>query len=452
MDYAKKICALCLFAFSCMGFAEPQIAAGSKTAYHFDSKYTYTPAPDGYDAFYIDHVGRHGSRYISKSKYEDIAYQTLLIAESKGQLTHLGKDLLDQISRIAQLNKGHYGALTDLGRQNIRLISQRMLDNYPTVFKGQKIEVISSSSPRAKETANIFVEAFHSKYPQINVTQQQEDQQTLLRFFEYSPVYKEFKQSKKVKNAVKSIENMPDSWEMGQHFLQRIFSDEFIHKYLDKGLEIKENSSIKSMDFVIAVYQLYQESLSFSPQLLAEHHVDLNSFFHEDEKTQFNNIVTVKNYLQIGPAFDANGIQIKIAAPLLWDMLNTADIAIKNNNIDANLRFAHAETVSPLATLLEIEGTATVANSILQYPLVWQADKIIPMMANIQWIFYKSKKADQPILVKVLLNEQEVHLPIKTEHYPYYNWDDVKQFYLTKLNKLGLSPQSSAIDMLKNLR
>lgn len=452
MDYAKKICALCLFAFSCMGFAEQQIAVGSKTAYHFDSKYTYTPAPDGYDAFYIDHVGRHGSRYISKSKYEDIAYQTLLIAENKGQLTHLGKDLLDQISRITQLNKGHYGALTDLGRQNIRLISQRMLNNYPSVFKGQKIEVISSSSPRAKETANIFVEAFHSKYPQINVTQQQEDQQTLLRFFEYSPAYEEFKQSKKVKNAIKLIENMPDSWEMGYHFLHRIFSDEFIQKYLDKGLEINENSSIKSMDFVIAVYQLYQELLAFSPQLLAENHVDLNSFFHEDEKTQFNNIVTVKNYLQIGPAFDANGIQIKIAAPLLWDMLNTADFAIKNNNIDANLRFAHAETVSPLATLLEIEGTATVANPIVQYPLVWQADKIIPMMANMQWIFYKSKKVDQPILVKILLNEQEVHLPVKTEHYPYYYWEDVKQYYLTKLNKLGLSPQASAIDMLKNLR
>ena len=206
------------------------------------------------------------------------------------------------------------------------------------------------------------------------------------------------------------------------------------------------------MDFVIAVYQLYQELLAFSPQLLAENHVDLNSFFHEDEKTQFNNIVTVKNYLQIGPAFDANGIQIKIAAPLLWDMLNTADFAIKNNNIDANLRFAHAETVSPLATLLEIEGTATVANPIVQYPLVWQADKIIPMMANMQWIFYKSKKVDQPILVKILLNEQEVHLPVKTEHYPYYYWEDVKQYYLTKLNKLGLSPQASAIDMLKNLR
>lgn len=452
MDYAKKICALCLFAFSCMSFAEQQIVAGSKTAYHFDSKYTYAPAPDGYDAFYIDHIGRHGSRYISKSKYEDIAYQTLLLAENKGQLTHLGKDLLDQIIRITQLNKGHYGALTDLGRQNIRLISQRMLNNYPSVFKGQKIEVISSSSPRAKETANIFVEAFHSKYPQINVTQQQEDQQTLLRFFEYSPAYEEFKQSKKVKNAVKLIENMPDSWEMGYHFLHRIFSDEFIQKHLDKGLEINENSSIKSMDFVIAVYQLYQELLAFSPQLLAENHVDLNSFFHEDEKTQFNNIVTVKNYLQIGPAFDANGIQIKIAAPLLWDVLNTADIAIKNNNIDANFRFAHAETVSPLATLLEIEGTATVANPVVQYPLVWQADKIIPMMANIQWIFYKSKKVDQPILIKVLLNEQEVHLPVKTEHYPYYYWDDVKQYYLIKLNKLGLSPQSSAIDMLKNLR
>lgn len=74
------------------------------------------------------------------------------------------------------------------------------------------------------------------------------------------------------------------------------------------------------------------------------------------------------------------------------------------------------------------------------------------MGANIQWIFYKSEQTHQPILIKVLLNEREVHLPIKTDSYPYYRWNNVKQFYVNKLNKLGLDENQSAIEMLKNLK
>jgi multiple inositol-polyphosphate phosphatase / 2,3-bisphosphoglycerate 3-phosphatase len=162
--------------------------------------------------------------------------------------------------------------------------------------------------------------------------------------------------------------------------------------------------------------------------------------------------VTCKNFLQIGPAFDANGIQVKIAAPLLLNMLKTADKAIADNDVDANLRFAHAETVSPLATLLELEGASTRASSLADYPSVWQAEKIIPMGANIQWIFYKSKQSNKPILVKVMLNEREVHLPLKTNNYPYYRWDEVKQFYGNKLSKLGLTNENAALEWLKKAK
>ncbi|NUF28403.1 histidine phosphatase family protein [Gilliamella sp. ESL0254] len=433
----RKLFTILLYAFSSISFAQQLMIVGSKTAYQYDAEHKIIPAPTGYIAFYIDHVGRHGSRYISKPKYEDIAYQILLMAAKKDQLTDLGKDLFKQIIRIAELNKHHYGELTELGRKDIALISQRMQKNNPTVFRGNRIDVVSSRSPRAKETAEIFVESFKSKYPDIQVTQQPEDQQILLRFFDYSPAYDEYKQSKAVKNAVKSVEMASKTEQISEEVVKKIFTHDFIEK-LDNGLEVVDKSSVKTRDFVISIYQLYQELQAFSPQVLKDNSLDFNPYFSNDENAWLNTVVSAKNYLEIGPAFDANGIQIKIAAPLLWDMLNTADIAIENNNIDANLRFAHAETVSPLATLLEIEGTATTADSIFDYYSVWQADKIIPMGANIQWIFYKSKQANQPILVKVLLNEREVHLPIKSADYPYYRWSDMKQFYIDKLNKLGL--------------
>jgi hypothetical protein len=39
------------------------------------------------------------------------------------------------------------------------------------------------------------------------------------------------------------------------------------------------------------------------------------------------------------------------------------------------------------------------------------------------------------ILVKALLNERECTLPIPTKQYPYYNWSELRQYYLDKLAK-----------------
>lgn len=442
------IVAILLLIFSPLSLATI-MTSGSKTAYQYVKQPTAVPA--GYQAFYIDHIGRHGSRYLSKSKYEDIAYIVLTLAEKNNQLTDMGKSLLKQITRINALNRNHYGGLTDLGRKDISLISQRMLNNYPTVFKGQKIEVISSTSPRAKETAEIFVKPFKANYPDIHIFQPPENKQTLLRFFEYSPAYDGYKKSKNIKAALKSLERATKTADMSQDVARLIFTADFIHQ-LNNGVALSEKSSIKTADFVIAIYQLYQELLSFSPETLAGNHLDFSDYFTQDQLVWFNTVVTAKNFLQIGPAFDVKGIQVKIAAPLLLDMLKTADKAITDKNVDANLRFAHAETVSPLATLLELEGAYTAVNSVEDYPSVWQAERIIPMGANIQWIFYQSNQPNQPILIKVMLNEREVHLPLPTNNFPYYQWDAVKQYYKNKLHKLGLTDESDSLEWLNKVK
>ena len=442
------IVAILLLIFSPLSLAT-MMTSGSKTAYQYVKQPTAVPA--GYQAFYIDHIGRHGSRYLSKSKYEDIAYSVLTLAEKNNQLTDMGKSLLKQIIGINALNRNHYGELTDLGRKDISLISQRMLNNYPTVFKGQKIEVISSTSPRAKETAEIFVKPFKANYPDIQIFQPPENKQTLLRFFEYSPAYDAYKKSKNIKAALKLLQRATKTADMNQDIARLIFTADFIHQ-LNNGVALSEKSSIKTADFVIAIYQLYQELLSFPPETLAGNHLDFSDYFTQDQLVWFNTVVTAKNFLQIGPAFDAKGIQVKIAAPLLLDMLKTADKAITDKNVDANLRFAHAETVSPLATLLELEGAYTAVNSVEDYPSVWQAERIIPMGANIQWIFYQSNQSNQPILIKVMLNEREVHLPLPTNNFPYYQWDEVKQYYKNKLHKLGLTDESASLEWLNKVK
>ena len=62
------------------------------------------------------------------------------------------------------------------------------------------------------------------------------------------------------------------------------------------------------------------------------------------------------------------------------------------------------------------------------------------MAANIQFVFYRRNKKENDIIFKVLLNENEATLPLKTDIAPYYHWKDFREFYLKKLDAYVLAP------------
>ena len=64
----------------------------------------------------------------------------------------------------------------------------------------------------------------------------------------------------------------------------------------------------------------------------------------------------------------------------------------------------------------------------------WQSYKIFPMACNLQMVYYRPDDGDGDILVKVLLNEREATLPVKTDCAPYYRWNDVRDYYMDKLD------------------
>lgn len=57
----------------------------------------------------------------------------------------------------------------------------------------------------------------------------------------------------------------------------------------------------------------------------------------------------------------------------------------------------------------------------------WASYRVFPMACNVQFIFYRSAKHND-ILVKILLNEEEATLPVKTDCAPYYHWNDVRAY------------------------
>ncbi|MDE6460124.1 MAG: histidine-type phosphatase, partial [Paramuribaculum sp.] len=123
---------------------------------------------------------------------------------------------------------------------------------------------------------------------------------------------------------------------------------------------------------------------------------------------------------------------------LLRNMITSSDTAIASTRPGANLRFGHEVCVLPLAVLMELDHYGDEINDLEEVADKWKNYEIFPMASNIQIIYYRpdGSTAPEDVLVKVLLNEREVKLPVATATAPYYKWTDLRNYYLKKLERV----------------
>ena len=55
------------------------------------------------------------------------------------------------------------------------------------------------------------------------------------------------------------------------------------------------------------------------------------------------------------------------------------------------------------------------------------------MASNIQLVFFRKEGSDD-ILVKFMLQEEEKHIPVETDIWPFYHWKDVKEYYYPRID------------------
>ena len=80
------------------------------------------------------------------------------------------------------------------------------------------------------------------------------------------------------------------------------------------------------------------------------------------------------------------------------------------------------------------------------YKIPWKDYEIAPMAANVQWVLYH----DQYGLgwIKILVNEEEVAIPVATSRFPYYQWEEVRKYFEQRImmSKKILSNSLNEID------
>ena len=384
------------------------------------------PTPNGYKPFFVNHLGRHGSRHLSSPKYDVSLYELLSIAEKEKAITPEGLKLKNSIAQLMEIEKGNYGLLTEVGVKEQKEIAKRFYENNKEIFRK---DIIASSTyvERAQQSRDAFLEELGQYTPNINFkvsTNNKKD--ILLRFFDLSPEYEEFSENGSWK---KELDTYSKSKNFNNEVLNQLFSKEFIKKLEDGEFKLKDSKGKTVLknptDAVRNLYDLYIIQASIGKDL------GFGKYFSEEQLKWYEEVDNLSDFYEKGPGKNGEDIATNIALPLLENFIVTSDEAIKNQNTSANLRFAHAETTIPFITLLDINGYSEKEDSFEKVYDKWLGRDISGMSTNIQWIFYKNDKND--ILVKILHNEKDAELPIATSMKPYYKWDDVKNFYTNKL-------------------
>ncbi|MBQ1912646.1 MAG: histidine-type phosphatase [Bacteroidales bacterium] len=378
-------------------------------AYPGPSQKALTPAPAGYEPFYISHYGRHGSRYMTDNKYYVRAIGALDSAARLGLLTPYGQDVLDRLQKGYADAWNRDGDLTALGGRQHREIAHRMYERFPSLLSQPlQVDARSSTVGRCMLSMFYFCQELQGQNPelQIRMDASKRDMKFVVEDNGVKP-----KKTDRHKEYYQRLEAMQDKAHNPARLLKTLFTD------VDKASAFVDGPKLMEALYNVA------EDLQNVPEL----GISLLDVFTKDELFNMWTCYNASWLLDCGlvPGSTPMYLQQKIVRDSIESI---ADRVIRDGKPTVSLRFSHDSSVLPLAYLIgmkEAQGGRPDIEHLYKYISI---DKIIPMAGNIQLVFYRKDGSDD-ILVKFLLNENETTLPIKTDVAPYYHWQDVKTYW-----------------------
>ncbi len=395
-------------------------SAGNYMVYPGPTQLRLTDAPAGKQPFYISHYGRHGSRYHNKPHDYEIPCRTLAKADSLGKLTVLGKDVLHRLTLIHQEADDKYGELTPLGAQQQQQIIKRMVERFPEVFTDySNVDARSTTLLRCYLSMENAMMQLSRMRPHVKI----QHNATHRDMYYLNQLDRRLLNSKMDSVTTACYNAYVQQNEDNSRLMQSLFNDTaYIRQYVDA----KELNS-----------QLFKLASNLQGAEIS-HQLTLYDLFTDEEIYRNWKKDNAWWYVNYGFCTLNGGKQPFSQRNLLRKIINDADSLILSDKPNVQLRFGHETVILPLVCLLEINGMDLATDNLeLLDRKGWAAYKVFPMSANLQFIFYRESPTDKDVLFKVLLNENEVRLPLKSIDSPYYHWSDFREYYLKKLDTYG---------------
>lgn len=375
-----------------------------------------TPAPKGYKPFYVSHYGRHGSRYLLSDRDYQWIIQLMEKAETVNGLTPLGHDVLKRLNMVWEEAQGRAGDLTPLGVRQHQGIAERMSKNFPEVFRGKRhVSVRSTVVYRCAMSMVAFGDRLKQLNPQLDMSYEMSEK--YMSYLNYHSARSNAFTHGKKGPWVEEYRKFEEAQVHPDRLVSTLFSNaDFIR------CEVNPSELMWGLYWIAVDMQDMETPVSFFDLFIAKEMFDLWQ------------CVNYRFYMGNANPLASNGIVMANAKSLVENILESADAAIKDRSIAATLRFGHDGNVIPLLALLQIENFDVAVAGPAEVYKHWCDFKATPMASNVQIVFFENKAGD--ILVKFMHNEKEVHVPVKTDQWPFYHWNDVKEYYQKRLSTL----------------
>ncbi len=379
--------------------------------------FKYTKAPKGYVPFYFTHYGRHGSRWlIGKDDYERVL-RPLRKARRQDKLSREGQEVLRRLELFNKTTYKRLGDLTTVGERQHHGIGRRIARHFPEIFlkKGVAIDARSTVVNRCILSMIAECEELMAANPTARI---HNDVSESLQDYLNQGWSDRLRQASRRGHPVR--DSLTRLWTHPERLMQRLFTDQQWTRD-----SIQAGPLMRNIFEVVINMQSHDDG----PDMLA--------LFTPDELYDQWRIRNVGWYLDYGAAPQTGGVMPFSQTNLLRNFIATADSCVSLGKTQATMRFGHEVCVMPLACLMELDGCGVSVDDLSRLDYYWQNYRIFPMACNIQLVFYKSKRGgDAPVLVKALLNEREVTLPAGETTTPYYyRWDELRQYWCSKLDR-----------------
>ena len=397
-----------------------RISANNYQAYPDKNLPTLTPAPKGYTPFFINHYGRHGSRWLIDPKDYSIPVEQLSKGEINGKLTQRGKEVLAACRNMLEASRQRLGELSDIGAEQHQGIARRMVENFPEVWQGDAhVDARSTVVIRCILSMLNETDMLKSLNPRLRITTDASEHDMYYMNYRDTVAIAAQRAARPAVNEFKDKLFPPKELDkrLGK-ITSRLFTDKkFVH------------DSIDSFTLVMRLFDVVSNMQS--------HHdfenIDLyTGVFTADDATLIWTYNNARWYVYSGNTPLTNHTGPLAHRHLLLNFVEAADIAIASGTNSATLRFGHESVVLPTVCLMGLNGMDYETTQLETLAEHWRSYEVFPMAANIQMVYYRKPGSDD-ILVKILLNEHEATLPIATDVAPYYHWTDVRKHFLNRI-------------------
>lgn len=415
---------------------DPFKSSGLDNIYDFDAQIC-TAAPKGYEAFYISHYGRHGSRYPYTATVATALLDLLHEAEGKENLSEYGSGLMARVELFMEKAGNHIGELTDLGRQQQYRLAGEMAERYPQAFrKGAVVTAQASSSPRSILSMASFCTALARKYPSIRIDQ----------FQGFAETQATAPNTGRNPLRIKGPGLGNPYRESPAEFMQRRFP-EFTETVLGKMFR-DPYAALGDRDVQYLMDHIYM--------LIG----GMNSL-PDGVRMDFSDIATPETLARMWELdnyqrFCEYIVYTASCCSVFKDIIERADARLalldsaagklegraEGRAEGADLRFGHDHVLMSLLMIADIDSFGELPENPDELGLVFQTFRS-PMAANLHFVFYRPKNGRGPILTGLSLNGQPARLSaldkelgISPDESGFYRWDDVKAWFGKRFSQL----------------